>query len=205
VLSALGGLIADIRNDFLETVYADLDVPSLPRIQAAFARLGTEAKRWIRHEQNFTGPIVLQPSAEMRYRGQSFEITVPLRQDWIERADLTAIADAFHAAHERMYGHADPAAPIQAIALSMTVSGAVAPPRLPEQERTSRPPAALREVPIFVDGAQRKAPLFARGSLRHGHALAGPAIVLAEDSTTCIPPGMQAEVDRFGNLILTLG
>lgn len=203
VLSALGGLIADIRNDFLETVYADLDPPSLPAIGAAFGRLNAEALRWIREEQHFDGAIVLQPSAEMRYRGQSYEITVPLQQDWIDRGDLAAMADAFHAAHERMYGHADPAAPIQAIALSMTVSGAVRRPRLPEQERVATPPVPLSEVELFIDGASRPAPLFARRDLRHGHAFAGPAIVLAEDSTTCIPPGMRAEVDRFANLLLS--
>jgi N-methylhydantoinase A len=203
VLSALGGLIADIRNDFLETVYADLDAPSLPAIQAAFARLEAEARRWIKDEQRFAGPIVLQPSAEMRYRGQSYEIAVPLAGDWIATGDLSAMAEAFHVAHERLYGHADREAPVQAIALSMTVSGAVMPPRLPEQDRVPGAPVALRHVEIYVDGATRKAPLFARGDLRHGQALAGPAIVLAEDSTTCIPPDMQANVDRFGNLLLT--
>ena len=203
VLSALGGLIADIRNDFLETIYADLDAASLPAIQASFARLSAEATRWIKDEQRFDGAFVLQPSAEMRYRGQSYEITVPLEQAWIDAGDLAAMANAFHAAHERMYGHADPAAPIQAIALSMTVSGAVAPPRFPEQERAAGGPAPLRDVEIYIDGASRKAPLYARGDLRHGQTFAGPAIVLAEDSTTCIPPGMQASVDRFANLILT--
>jgi N-methylhydantoinase A len=203
VLSALGGLIAEIRNDFLETVYADLDAASLPAISAAFGRLNAEALRWIRDEQNFDGPVVLRPSAEMRYRGQSYEITVALQQVWIDAGDLAAIADAFHAAHQRLYGHADPAAPIQAIALSMTVSGAVPPPVFPEQTRVQAVPEPLRDVEIFIDGASRSAPLFARHALRHGHSLAGPAIVLADDSTTCIPPGMQASVDRFANLLLT--
>ena len=130
---------------------------------------------------------------------------MPLDRAWLTASDLPAIADAFHQAHERIYGHADPEAPIQAIALRMVVEGAVPPPRFPEQERESGTPAALREVEIWLDGACRTAPLYARTALRHGHRFAGPCIVLQEDCTTCVPPGMSGEVDRFGNLRLTLG
>ena len=203
VLSALGGLIADIRNDFLETTYADLDDASMPDLLAAFGRLEAEATRWIREEQRFSGPVTLQPSGEMRYRGQSYELTVPFDPAWVAAGDMAAMAEAFHAAHERIYGHADRSAPIQAIALSMTVSGAVPPPQFPEQDRATDTPRSLRSVEIYLDGARRTAPLYARSSLRHGHALAGPAIVLADDSTTIIPPGMQGSVDSFGNLMLT--
>ena len=69
--------------------------------------------------------------------------------------------------------------------------------------RAAATPAPLRSVEIYLDGARQAAPLYARRSLRHGHTLSGPAIVLADDSTTVIPSGMQASVDRFGNLMLT--
>lgn len=203
VLSALGGLISEIRNDFLETTYADLDAASMPKLLESFGRLEAEAMRWIKDEQHFAGPVVLQPSAEMRYRGQSYELTVPFDRAWVATGDMAAMAEAFHAAHERIYGHADRKAPIQAIALSMTVSGAVPPPKFPEQDRATDTPAPLRSVEIYLDGAKRTAPLYARKALRHGHALVGPAIVLADDSTTIIPPGMQGAVDRFANLMLT--
>ncbi len=203
VLSALGGLISEIRNDFLETTYADLDAASMPKLLESFGRLEAEAMRWIKDEQHFAGPVVLQPSAEMRYRGQSYELTVPFDRAWVAAGDMAAMAEAFHAAHERIYGHADRKAPIQAIALSMTVSGAVPPPKFPEQDRVTDTPAPLRSVEIYLDGAKRTAPLYARKALRHGHALVGPAIVLADDSTTIIPPGMQGAVDRFANLMLT--
>lgn len=205
VLSALGGLIAEIRNDFIETTYADLDVAAMPSLLDAFARLEERATRWIRDEQHFSGPITLVPSGEMRYRGQSFELSVPFDRAWIAGADMTAMAEAFHAAHERIYGHADRDAPIQAIALAMTVSGAVPAPRFPEQPAASEPPRPLRSVEVYLDGARRTAPLYARSTLRPDHRLSGPAIVLADDATTIIPPGMRAAVDRFANLMITPG
>ncbi len=204
VLSALGGLIADIRNDLLETVYTDLDAPGMAVLRQAFARLAQDAVRWITDEQRFAGPSRLQPSAEMRYRGQSFEIEVKLEQAWIDAGDVAAIGTAFHAAHERLYGHADPAAPVQVIAVRMVVAGAVPPPHFPEQARETGAPAELGQVDIWLDGKAQKAPVYARESLRHGHAFAGPAIVLQDDCTTCVPGGMAGTVDRFGNLRLTL-
>jgi N-methylhydantoinase A len=140
----------------------------------------------------------------MRYRGQSFEVDVVLPRSALAAADRGAIAAAFHAAHERLYGHADPAAPIQVIALRMVVSGTVPEPHLPQQPRESGSPASLRMVDIWLDGTRHAAPLYARSALRHGHRFAGPAIVLQDDCTTCVPPGMHGTVDRFGNLRLTL-
>jgi N-methylhydantoinase A len=204
VLSALGGLIADIRNDFLETVYTDLDAPGMAVLRQAFARLAQDAVRWITDEQRFTGPSRLQPSAEMRYRGQSFEIEVKLDQAWIDGGDVAAIGAAFHAAHERLYGHADHAAPVQVIAVRMVVAGAVPPPHFPEQAREAGLPAVLGQVEIWLDGKAQQAPVYARESLRHGHEFTGPAIVLQDDCTTCVPGGMAGTVDRFGNLRLTL-
>ena len=202
VLSALGGLIADVRNDFLETVYADLDAAALPALLDCFARLEAQAMRWLREEQGFGGEATLLPSAEMRYRGQSFEIEVPLQREWLASRDLSAMTEAFHQAHERIYGHADRAAPIQAIALRMVAEGAVSLPRFPEQPRVSGTPEAVSEAEVFIGGASRRAPLYRREALRHGHRFAGPCIVMQEDCTTCVPPGVSGEVDRFGNLRL---
>lgn len=202
VLSALGGLIAEIRNDFLETVYAEFDDEALPGIVASFARLEADARRWLREEQGFTGEARLMPSADMRYRGQSFEIEVPLRPEWLATNDLPAMAGAFHAEHERIYGHADRDAPIQAISLRMVIAGAVPAPHFPEQPRVTGDPAPAGEVTVFLDGTPHAAPLYRRDTLRHGHRITGPCIVAQEDTTSCIPPGLAGEVDRFGNLRL---
>ena len=105
VLSALGGLVADVKNDFISTAYYPLSAAELPRLKADFDRLARRAAAWITDEQKFAGPYVLQPAADMRYQGQSFEIEVPLQLDWIAAGDWQRIAAAFHAQHDRLYGH----------------------------------------------------------------------------------------------------
>jgi N-methylhydantoinase A len=202
VLSALGGLIAEIRNDFLETVYADLDAATLPRLIDVFARLEADARRWLAEEQRFSGEARLIPSADLRYRGQSFEIEVPMNPAWLASGDFSAITEAFHTEHERIYGHADRDAPVQAISLRVVIAGAVPAPRFPEQPCETGVPSALGEVAVHVAGAALRAPLYRRDALRHGHRITGPCIVAQEDTTSCIPPGFTVEVDRFGNLRL---
>ena len=113
VLSALGGLIADLKNDFIKTVYLDLAPGTDVVIRADFARLRQRALHWLREDQGYSGEYGLTYSAEMRYRGQSFEIDTPLDPAAIEACDLEAVGRAFHVEHERIYGHSNSHAAIR--------------------------------------------------------------------------------------------
>ncbi len=203
VLSALGGLIADVKNDFILTGYFELNAAAAPRIQSGFKELAAEARRWIREEQGFEGAPTLLPSADLRYRGQSFEIEAALSLQTIETADLAAIAAAFHAEHERLYGHADPKAAIEVINLRMVVVGEVAQPKLPVHPKaTGAPPS--RQVQVWLDGAFVEAALYDRADLKHGHVFQTPCVIQQADATTCVPGGFVGSVDQNHNLILTL-
>ena len=123
VLSAFGGIIADIRNDFIRTVYADLDTDVTDTLASAAEGLRLAGLAWLHEEQGFDGTPVMQFSADMRYRGQSYEIDTPLTESWIADGDLAAITAAFHKEHERLYDYADGSAPLQIINLRLVVSG----------------------------------------------------------------------------------
>ncbi|RAI00172.1 hydantoinase [Acuticoccus sediminis] len=201
VLSALGGLTSDAKNDFVATAYVLLSREAMPEIRATVDALAADALAWIR-EQGFLAAAELRPSAEMRYRGQSFEIEIALKDEWVTSGDVAAIAAAFHAEHRRLYGHADEAAPIQIIQLNMVVLGATPKPRL------APPPAATGEavpsgtVEVYLDGALRSVPLYRRDALAPGHTFESPAIVAQDDTTTCVPPGFSVAVDPHGNLVI---
>ncbi|WP_372619463.1 hydantoinase/oxoprolinase family protein [Falsiroseomonas sp.] len=202
VVSALGGLIADVRNDFIRTLFLDLVQASLPMLRSALAELGAQAERWLRDEQGFTGPSAITLLAEMRYHGQSFELEAAIEPGWIERGELGALCDAFHRQHEAVYAFSDGAAPVQLVNLRLVIAGATAPPDFPPERRVDGAPAPARLVEVFHDGARRRMPLYLREALHHGHAFAGPAIVAQEDATSCIPAGFAARVDAHGNLHL---
>ncbi|WP_298956883.1 hydantoinase/oxoprolinase family protein [uncultured Methylobacterium sp.] len=203
VLSALGGLIADLKNDFIKTLYADLTPDLAPAIRDAFAALKADALDWLHRDQGYDGPATITCSAELRYRGQSFEIDTPVDAVSAETGDVAAIAAAFHAEHERVYGHADRHAPLQVISLRLVISGRTAKPVLPRHDLVPGPAPVVRTARAYLDGAEREVAVYRREDLRPGQTFAGPAIVTQDDCTTVVPPGLAARVDAHANLRIT--
>lgn len=201
VLSAFGGLIADIKNDFIKTVYCDLDTAT-DILRDGFAELRSSATTWLRDEQAFEGDATLLYTADLRYRGQSFEIETVLQEDWIEKGDLAAIADAFHAEHARVYDHADEEAEVQVINLRLVILGAAPKPELNHLAKGDSAPEPIGEIDVFYDGGTHKAALYERSALLAGHQIVGPAVIQQDDSTTCILGGFSGEIDTYGNILL---
>ena len=205
VLSALGGLIADLKNDFIRTLYLELAPAALPVLRETFDALRARALAWLRQDQGYEGPCDLAFSAEMRYRGQSFEVDTALDPAMIDAGRLEAVAEAFHRAHERMYGHADRAASVQLITARLVVSGKTEKPPFPKL--ALRPGAAVpeRTIEAFMDGTACSLPLYRREALSAGQTFAGPAVVSQDDCTTVVPAAFRVAVDAFGNLRITPG
>jgi N-methylhydantoinase A len=202
VVSALGGLIADLKNDFVSTVFLDLASDAAPVLQDAGAVLRERAEAWLRDGQGFAGTATRHFLADMRYRGQSFEIEVPLDEAWIEVGDIAAVAAAFHRRHVAVYDFADEDADVQIVNLRLIIIGATSPPVFPATARAAGMPAKLRDVDVWHDGAPTPMALYLRDELLHGHRMAGPAIIAQEDTTICIPAGFDGTVDAWGNLHL---
>ncbi len=204
VLSALGGLIADLKSDFIYTLYDDLRPGIEDALRSALASIETRAKRWLFEEQDFEGTPTISCSADMRYRGQSFEVETPIEPAWIERGDLTAIANAFHDRHRALFDHHDVESPVQIISLKLVISGATPKPIIVEQVARPGTPSAEVHVPVFMGGTEVPVPLYRRADLSCGDTFSGPAIIAQDDCTTCVPEEFDIAVDSFSNLIITL-
>jgi N-methylhydantoinase A len=203
VLSALGGLIADIKNDFIATVFLELVPLSMPAVRSGYRALEATALRWLREEQRYDGPHRFIYSADMRYQGQSYEIETVFDGADVEREDIGALAEAFHLRHQAVYDHADRDAAVQIINLRLVIVGQNRKPSFPHAVETrspARPGAVWR---IYLDGAERDVSVYARSDLKAGHYFAAPAVVTQSDCTTCIPAGFRGRVDAYGNLVLT--
>ncbi|MBE9605412.1 hydantoinase/oxoprolinase family protein [Acetobacteraceae bacterium H6797] len=203
VLSAMGGLVADLKNDFIRTIYAELRTGVEQALASAIGAMRSEAMAWLREVQKFEGPAVLLASAEMRYRGQSHEIDTPLEVEWLEKGDLAAITSAFHTQHEKLFGHADRKGAVQLIALRLIIAGETPKPVMQRAAVAEGPVEPERRVTCWLDGVHMEVPLYRRADLRAGHAFASPAIVAQADTTTCIPAGFGVVVDEFGNLVIS--
>ncbi len=203
VLSALGGLVADIKNDFINTLYCDLTPAVIADLNDASGQLRDEAEGWLQREYGGDLPYRLSFSADMRYRGQSFEIDVALEEEWLRAGNLAAIRQAFDAHHTRLFGHHDEHAAVQLINLRLVLTSPTPKPQMNLLAAAEGPVQVLRQVEAWIDGRWWQVDVVSRSALAAGHQLTGPVIVAQDDCTTCVPPQMQVDVDRFGNLIIT--
>lgn len=218
VLSAYGMLAADVVYDASQTIWAQIDrgqddlsplseqlTEQLTNAVAALA----QRVRTVLAQDGIDAPQ-LEALLDLRYRGQSYELTVPLALPVdgtsVSRSALQGAVEAFHAAHARRYGYAMPDEPVEVVTLRLVGRAPGVAAALPERPAAGPDPQAayLGERSVwFAPDAATPVPVYRRDRLQPGNRLHGPALVLQYDATVVIAPHWQGEIDPFGNLILT--
>lgn len=145
----------------------------------------------------------------MRYRGQNYELNIPLPDLADDEAMLEAIVANFEQAYEQYYDYTAPEEAVEIITLRLVAFGLVDKPVFP-QSADAGPDASLalmeqRDVYFPEDSAFVETPVFNRDALRVGNVITGPAVIEQMDSTTLILPGQTATVDPRSNLSIEEG
>ena len=203
VLSALGMLAAAPARDTSQTVIRPLAGLSADWLAAAFAPLAARATDEMVAEGHDADALTLRWALDLRYVGQSHELTVTTQPG----DGAGEIVAAFHAAHTARYGYARPEAAVELVTLRLSAVAAHTPPPLPrEAPGAADAGAALMGTATiwFADGVHDTS-LYERDRLRAGNHFDGPAVVYQYDTTTLLPPGWSAWVDGRRNLILERG
>jgi N-methylhydantoinase A len=206
VFSALGAVASDVRHDYVQTVamaQADLSAAGL---EAAFAELEAEARRLLSEEKVPEERIRLLRSADLRYQGQSYELTIPLSPTRpLDQASLDHLVADFHRWHERIYAYSDPKESVEVISLRLAAIGEVPDLKLRRRRRRSGsvPSPKARRAVYFPGVGFRESTTFERTSLAPGHTVEGPCLIEEETSTTVVPPAWKATVDGYGVITLT--
>lgn len=195
VLSALGCLAADVRRDFSRAVLEPAGQPG-DRLARWFDPLAAEADAALAAEGIPPARRRALRSLAMRYRGQSYELDVPVDGG----ADVAA---AFHALHEERHGYARAGAAVEIVAARVAAVGVGRPPALPLHEPAGSDAPVRRTV--HFTGAGLEAECWTWGCLPAGHAGDGPAVIADDHATALVPPGWVWRVDARGNLILEAG
>jgi N-methylhydantoinase A len=188
-LSALGILDADLRREFSRTVMVG---PESKTIAGVFRELEAEAREAFRAEGSRP---VLRRSADLRYRGQGFE----LRVDW--GGDAVA---RFHRLHAQAYGYADPTRRVEIVTLRVqaVVRGMTPRARAKNGKRGDGAGAVIGAHRVFEEGSWRRAAVYERSRMTAGARIPGPAVLVELSATTYVALGWAATVDGFGNLML---
>jgi N-methylhydantoinase A/oxoprolinase/acetone carboxylase beta subunit len=147
--------------------------------------------------------VVLSRLADMRYAGQSYELSLPVPAGKITAAVLNSLFKQFHLAHNHSYGYFRERALIEFVNLRLVAQGELPGSRLTENwagdQKPSRPSGTRR---VWFQGQGMESPIYERSGLVSGQVVKGPAIVEQPDSTIVIPPKFQGVVGDMGNLII---
>src|SRR6202030_2221194 len=150
----------------------------------------------------FTGDRArIRRSAALHYKGQSYELTVPVPDGAIDAGMVAHLEEAFGVEHERTYGHrAGPEEPVELVAIQLVGSGLRDGGSVPQSVRSSRPEGAAQAARKAYFGAEHgwlETPVLARTDLAAPRN--GPLIIEEYDSTCVVPPGAKGECDGGRN------
>jgi N-methylhydantoinase A len=183
VLSALGLAMSDVRVDAVRPLLGGADP------EAAFAEMEERAREELEDPE-------LRRRADLRYRGQSFELTV-------EAGDLEAVEERFAEAHERRYGYRMEGEAVELVNARLVATQPVERPELSEPEPEGDERAGTREASF--DGEWVEVPVLRRGGMGEGTRVEGPAVVEFPEATCVVRPGWSGAVDGAGTLVLERG
>lgn len=203
VLSAFGMLMAEATSEHSQALLTDalaLSEDPAP-LTTILASLESRARDALAHEA--VSAIETKAAMDLRYRGQSYELTVPLALPVTTDAVSSAIA-AFHAAHAQRYGFAMPQERVEAVTVRLRGVAPGAKPKLPLTSTPATTDASSACVGVKAVWFDASGPVqttcYARQLLQFGHRLTGPALIFQYDTTIVLAPGWSAVVDGMQNL-----
>jgi len=202
--SAWGMLHTNIKHDLVQSFYRPIADVTAEEIEAVFGELIVEGTNILKQEHIKADSMQFQRSADMRYVGQEYFVSIPL-PDPMDTAVLAALSDRFHNAYLNRYGHSNPEEAIEFVNVRVSAVGQL--PRqeiAPQEVSDSRQaqPQSQRQV-IFGREVWDTA-VFDREKLQPGDTFEGPAIIEELSCTTVIPPDYGVSVDAYGNVVIAM-
>ena len=198
VLSALGLLFADVVKDFSRTLLVPADAMGWRAAQGAFRDLETRARKEMSAEGVSSRDLRLDRALDLRYAGQSYELTVPAARDFAAR---------FRRLHEKTYGHAYPGRAVELVNVRLRAVARAPHPPFPAPRKHSRTDvreAIVGRQRMLFGGRWGEGLVFDRERLLPGAGVRGPVIVVETSATTVVPPDFRFHIDGHGNLLLSL-
>jgi N-methylhydantoinase A len=196
LLSALGVLLADKLQDFSQTVMLPAESAGSDELLEHFRNLEKRALAFLLAEGVPQNRIRLERWVDMRYRGQSYELSFPY---------VARFAAEFHRIHDRRYGYSDTGRAAEVVTVRVRARGLSEKPRLPRDRAAARDPrrAYLYEKPVQFGKRTRRTRVYERSQLHAGNVIAGPALIFEYSASTVVPPGFSCWVDEYRNLVVT--
>jgi N-methylhydantoinase A/oxoprolinase/acetone carboxylase beta subunit len=211
ICAAMGLVATDMVYEYAATTYQRLSKLDAAALQRRFEELEQQAAEQLADDGIPTDRVLVQRIVEARYLGQGYELRVDVGAGQIDDAWVDQLRADFHDIHEREYSRRFEDSDIEVPNIRVRGIGLMPELVTPEVEAggESADDALRHEADAWflVEGSLEQVPTryYDREALKAGNRLSGPAIVNQYDSTTVIPPGLDAHVDRYGNIVIEVG
>jgi N-methylhydantoinase A len=212
VFSAWGIASADINHAFQQSVA--MVVPGDPKVlNETFATLQKTAVDQLDADGVGRKDQVLQRRVDMRYRGQTNEVTVSIGAEDLDDATLADLVERFGLEYQRLYGAGTGlrAAGIEITAARVQALGMLSRPELKSSIAGAGPGKDAAHPPIYSHRSvywpelrqRTDTPVYRQESLAVGSTIEGPAIIELPTTTATIRPGQTLTVDAMSNFFIT--
>ena len=206
LFSAFGLLYADIAYHLVQTykrLLAELDAGEFKK---TLGRLEASAQEGLMAEGETATQIILQRAVDLRYAGQSSELTLPIvNADIGQLQFFHTLGERFAADHERTYGHRAPDDPIEIVNIRLTALIPTAKSQFSSfQSRSSQSLTSNRRCYFGRETGWLEVPVLSREGLG-SEPESGPFIIEEYDTTILVPPRCTAQRDEWGNIVIDMG
>jgi N-methylhydantoinase A len=204
--SAWGMLETELRRDFSRPFFRTADAADLGELADLLADVEAEGREALESEGVPAEACRVEHLLDIRYVAQEYTLSIPVDGLDAPRADgfVEEMTRRFDEAHEFRYGHSNPGAPVEFVAVRAAALGDLG-HALPEQLDAGPPPDDARTRDVVFDGRPTPAAIHDRADLASGVSFDGPAIVEEGTATTVVPPGCTVSIDRYGLLLVRTG
>ena len=203
VLSALGFLYSDVKNEFAQTYIRTIGEIQPGQVSEILTQLGIEAKKWLGEEGIEEQNQELHYEVDVRYLRQGYEFSIEVNPATLNNGGLEELKTRFGAIHERIYGFRLEQ-PVELVNLRAVGTGRVVKVSFPKFEKEGPDPAqaAIEQQRVYFGGNFVNANVYDRALLTAGNRVPGPAVLTQTDSTTVIHPGHVGEIDAYLNILI---
>jgi N-methylhydantoinase A len=204
-MSAFGFLSSDIQNEFPETYLRTAEETPASELKSTVEGLIAQADEWLDGEGVGEKDKRFDLYADCRYHLQNIQIPCQFELEELTGEDSTFLRGRFEEAHRQRYNFDLPDSPLEIATVRVVGRGTIKGVSLLESEDGAGQDASgaiSRKEQVYFDGEWKETPIYDRGELRPGNAVAGPTVVVQDDTTTVIEPGYMGTVDSFGNILI---
>lgn len=209
VACAFGAATMEVRHDLEATFYAPVKGLSPSELTLAFTKLEKECHELLENDGIKPEKITLERKALMRYIGQSYEVATPVPNGELNTSIVDEVAIAFHGEHEREYGVSSESFAVAFVTLRVTGYGQIARGESIDLEAVMRAGNQINAVSVkdhrkvYFGGKHYMVEVHDHTQLSSGQQINGPAIIEQADSEIVLPFNALAQIDKYGNIIIT--